>query len=307
MIPDSAIVEENGKPTLINHIKFSVVHPKKPDGTEWDQTQDAVNNIRHAATLDIPHIALNPGAFPLDHRAVIVGGGPSIESELENIRALAADKRNHIFALNWAHTWLLKQGIPPDACVLFEIDVDPCGIIEAAHPDTTYYICTHCHPLTAESLKGHKRVLWNTPPNSPGEEVALNELFPNEVWLGGGVATFLRTVSLALALGYRNFDVFGCDSSFPDDAKTTHVNGYPTIVSPEIDSMWVYAYDEKSGAQRRFRTVAYLAYQTEEFKAYCKVNHVLFKMRVHGDTLLGFLHRMMWAHQYEDATNAPVS
>ncbi len=294
MHPEFLTVIEEGKESLAPKVRPIVVKPKK-DGKEWDQTGDAANNMRYAATLDLPKLPLSP---PVPGCAIVVGGGPSIEDLLPEIKALVADPANRLFALNWAHTWLINQGVVPHGCVMFEIDVDPCQILESSHPDVTYYICSHCHPATFDGLAGRNRVLWHSPPNSPAEQVVFDEISPDELRIGGGISTFLRTLSLALALGYRSFDLFGIDSSFPDDASSTHVSGYPTIVSAIDDAIYIYARDELSGEVKRFKSVSYLAYQVDEFKKYCAFNHQAFSMRVHGDTLLAFVHRNMYRHQY---------
>ena len=291
------VVEDN-KEILAPKIIFHCTKPRDANGQIWDQTGDAARHIRLAAERNLPRIQkveeMRPG------RAIIVGGGPSIEGQLDKIREFAADKNNAVFALNWAHSWLINHGVIPTACVMFEIDVDPCQILDNTHPNVTYYVCSHCHPLTFEGLKDRKVVVWHSPPNSPVEKVALEECFAGDFNLGGGVATFLRSVSIAIVLGYRHFEIFGADSSFPDDYPSTHVIGYPTITSPKADGIYVYAKDDVSGVVRRFKTVGYLAYQVEEFIKYMKVNHQLFRMKVHGDTLLAFVHRNMWAHQYEE-------
>jgi hypothetical protein len=291
-------VTEDGKSVLAPKIIFYCTKPRDETGQIRDQTGDAARHIRLAAERNLPRI--KKVEEPNTGKAIIVGGGPSIADQLDKIKEFAADKNNAIFALNWAHTWLIKNGILPTACVMFEIDVDPCQIIDNTHPDVTYYVCTHCHPLTLDGLKDRKVVLWHSPPNSPGEKIALDELFPGDLNLGGGIATFLRSMSIALVLGYRQFELFGVDSSFPDDYPSTHIIGYPTITSPKADGIFIYAKDDKSGEVRRFKTVGYLAYQVEEFIKYLKVNHMLFRLKVHGDTLLAFVHRNMWAHQYEE-------
>jgi len=291
-----AVPTETGE--LASKLKITLVRPHDAEGNERDQSNEAAEHMELAAALGLPRLTMQP-MLPEGHRAVIVGGGPSIESELENIRLLSFDPRNMIFALNWAHTWLLQKGIVPDACVMFEIDVDPCQILEAAHEHVTYYICSHCHPLTFEGLKGSRCVLWHSTPNSDQEKIVFEKLYSKDIALGGGISTFLRTLSIALALGYRNFELFGVDSSFPEGSKSTHVGGYPTIVDAVADAFPIYARDDKSGVVKKFMTVSYLAHQVEEFKQYCLMNHQLYKMHVHGDTLLAFVHRCMWAGQYE--------
>jgi hypothetical protein len=159
------------------------------------------------------------------------------------------------------------------------------------------------HPKTFDQLLAkvpkHNVFIWHmTPDNELGAET-FKELFPNQPMIGGGIATFLRSISLACCLGYRDYDLFGVDSSYPDDSASTHVEGYPAITKPDVDGIDIWCRDEKTGDVRRFRTVGYLAMQAEEFKQYCRKNHHLFRMKVHGDGLLPFIHRHMWPGQYE--------
>lgn len=288
---------DDGTVEVLAPIHFKLQKPTLEDGKLWDQTNDAARNMRYAATLSIPTLVRRQ--LPRLGRAVIVGGAPSIKDHLEEIRALAADPYNAVFAINWSHTWLIQNGVVPRGCVFFEIDAEPDTVLKAAHPDVTYFVCCHCNPKTFDALEGFKRVLWHTPPNSPPEKAVSDELWPNIEMVGGGISTFTRTMTIALFMGYRHLDLFGCDSSFPDEGDT-HVEGYQTIMDAETDGMWVHARDDVTGETRRFRTLGYLALQHEEFKEYCRINHAMFSCRVHGDSLLRWSHSRMWPDQYTD-------
>lgn len=277
-------------------IRFHTQKPVDAQGVERDQTGEAAEHMRYAATLGLP--TLTQRQLPRLGRAIIVGGAPSIKNHLDDIRELAKDKNNEIFAINWSHTWLINQGLPPHHCVFFEIDAEPDSVLKAAHKDTTYYICSHCHDKTFDMLKDHKRVLWHTPPNSKAEQEVGEELFKGSPLVGGGISTFTRTMTVALYLGFRHLDLFGCDSSYPEDGNT-HVDGYETVMDPNSDALYVWAKDDKTGETRRFKTLGYLALQHEEFKEYCLINHASYSLRVHGDSLLRFTHSHMWPDQYE--------
>lgn len=292
------IVKEDGKDAEVNFpIRFKLTKPLDDEGNQRDQTGDAAEHMRYAHTLQLPTLTMP--STPRIGKAVVVGGAPSIAGFVDKIKELAADPDNAVFALNRSHTWLLNLGIVPYGCPLFEIDAEPDSLFKNAHPDVTYYICSHCHPKTFDELKGHKRVLWHSPPNSPGEKVVADELFEGAVHVGGGVGTMLRTVSLALVLGFRSIELFGCDSCFPDDSPSTHVEGYETVNNVETDSFYIYARKEDGSEVRRFKTVGYLALQVREFEEYCKVNHHMFALRVHGDSLLQFSHKTVYPHLYE--------
>lgn len=293
---EKLITVENGQNVVNFPIRFNLQKPSDKDGNQRDQTDDAAKHMRYAASLGLPE--LKNRSTPRMGKAIIVGGAPSIKDNLEKIRTFAADPDNTVFALNWSHTWLINNGIIPKACVFFEIDAEPESTLKAAHPDVTYYICCHCHPKTFDDLKGFKRVLWHTPPNSEVEKQVGEEIFQGSLLCGGGVGTFTRTLTIALYLGFRQIELFGVDSSFPDDATSTHVDGYETDAKPEVDGFYVHAKVEATGEVKRFRTMGYLALQVEEFKEYCKVNHYVFALRVHGDGLLGFVHKMTYPDQY---------
>lgn len=290
------IEDDSGEEPLKYPIRFHLQKPNDEFGNIRDQTHDAAKHMRYAHSLGLPELKNEPR--PRMGKAIIVGGSPSMKNHLEHIRRLADDPDNTLFAVNWSHTWLIQNGIVPDACVFFEIDAEPEDTLKAAHQDVTYYICSHCHPTTFDELKGFKRVLWHTPPNSPIEKEVGDEIFPGSNLVGGGIGTFTRTLTIALHVGYRNIELFGVDSSFPDNATSTHVDGYETTAKPDVDGFYIYAKVEDTGEIKRFRSMGYLALQVEEFKEYCKVNHSVFAIRVHGDGLLRFVHKNSYPDQY---------
>ncbi len=107
-------------------------------------------------------------------------------------------------------------------------------------------------------------------------------------------------MTVGLHKGFRHFDLFGCDSSYPPTGKS-HVDGYETIMDAQTDGMELSARDDSTGEMRKFRTLGYLALQVEEFKLYCQANHMMYSLRVYGDehSLLKFTHERMFPDQYE--------
>lgn len=289
------VKDEQGNDQVKHPIRFQVRNSETPTGDIRDQTKDAAEHMRYAATLRLPELGKSPR--PRLGRAIIVGGGPTLKTELENIRALARDPCNAIIAVNWSHTWLINNGIIPQGCVFFEIDAEPDSVLKAAHPDVTYFICSHCHQKSFDELDGRRRVLWHSVPNSPVETEVSKELYPGAEYVGGGISTFTRTMTVALFLGYRHIDLFGCDGSYPE-AGSTHVEGYETVMDSVVDGMDIWGKSETTGEVRKFKTLGYLALQVEEFKVYCQVNHQVFSLRVHGDSLMRWVHKEAFPDQY---------
>jgi len=278
-------------------IQFVISKPKDPvTGEQRLQFEDMANNMRYAHSLNLPQLEI--GEFKGDARAILVAGGPSVEGQLEKIRELALVPGNVVFAVNWTHTWLINNGIIPHGLVLFEVDAEPLSLMETLHKDVTYYICSHCNRGTFDALDGYKRILWHINPQDELTTKVREELFSDRPHLGGGSCTFVLTVSLALCLGYRYFDVFGADSSYPDE--NTHLSGYPAAVTDKEDRLDVFARNPLTGEVRKFKSVGYLAHQVDEFAKYCVHNHPFFKMRMYGDGLLQWQHRIMYPGEYLD-------
>lgn len=212
---------------------------------------------------------------------VIIGGAPSIETRLEQIRAKSYEPYNILCSINCAHKWMLEHSIIPDIHVIFEEDVDPETVLGKAHMNSVYYVCSTCPPRVFDYLVENKVVLWHYWDADKEYDKLVNELFPGEFMVGGGYTTLFRTINIALLLGYREFDLFGIDSSFKDDNKQ-HFNGYPTKPSPEgLADIWVKG--------RKFRTLGALALQAEFLRRFCRANSDQIKVRVHSGGLLGYM------------------
>jgi hypothetical protein len=289
-------IEKNGEQFRLTPLEIKTKKPIDNIGNERDQTLDAVRHMRYAATLNIPTLKAVPR--PRDGKALIVGGGPTLADQLDQIRSLAEDPKNAIFAVNWTHTWLIQRQIIPTCCVLFEIDVEPDNVLKASHEEVLYLICSHCHQKTFDELKHRKRMLWHSVPGSKPEYDAAKELFPDVTILPASIWTFIKSISVALAFGFRSFDLFGCDGSFPDGSSSTHVDGYETSNNVDTDGFCVYAEDGGAGIVKRYNTVGYLTHQVEEFKKFCETNHHLYSMRVHGNSLMRFVHQQTYPDQY---------
>ena len=84
-------------------LKVNVKAAGTPDGI--------VSNIRSAIARGLPELV--PSLIAHDGHMVVVGSGPSMPSQIENIRAERARGRP-IFAVKGAHDFLCKNGIQPD-------------------------------------------------------------------------------------------------------------------------------------------------------------------------------------------------
>lgn len=261
-----------------------------------DQIEDAARNIEASVYSGLPELKI---AAPHAGVAVIVGGAPSAKKYVENIRNHRA-LGHRIYAVNDMHDWLIGEGIVPDGLVLHEVMAMPLKVFAKPHPDVTYYVASWCDPLVREELQGFKVLLWHGAVNAyeTRHEKAM-ACYPNSFRIGGGYATLHRTLNIAAVEGFSDYDIYGFECSH-EKGGATHLTGrtYP----PGFDEIEIIAEAKKPDGtveKRTFYTRQVLARQADEFKRHCLYHHGKFKMRVHGDGLVPWMHRTMFPTQYE--------
>lgn len=258
---------------------------------EWRET--CFRRLHYASKLKIRHL---PQLEPHTGKCAIVGAGPTVKDYLNEIKAIRGNDFNSVMTLNAAHDWLIKQGIKPRIHVIFEDDNPDVQTVLGGlpHKEVTYYIASHCPETIFKQLEGYNRVLWH-PFMAPQEyQQAIARWFPGEFMVCGGYATFFRTMAIATILGFRDFDLFGLDSSYEEDSS--HIDDYPTVSEePKIN---IYGRHPTTNEIRQFSTKGGLAFQANEFVEFCKVNQAGLKLRVHGNSLLRYLHESRYPEQY---------
>ena len=278
------------------------VHPIKYEN-KWDPALVAAStmNIMLASRLGLPELELSPKLR--GGKCIVVGSGPSVMEHIEDIRALSKDKLNMIFTVNEAHGLLLKNGISPNGALVFEIAPRAYKFLDSPAPDCTYYICSICDPGAFKALENNKRVVWHCATDIWLHRKALMDGFGkfNEqgavvaepMLVGGGFTTFLRTLNIAYVLGFRDYDLFGFESSFEGDSS--HFFGTPDYGGEIMDA---YVKVGPGDALTKFKSKAYLIRQADEFRQHIETWHKDFKMRVHGRGLLPSLHHHLQPQMY---------
>ncbi len=251
----------------------------------------AADHMRHSATLGLPELEVGRS---LQDKCLIVGSSPSLPFQLGDIIKLKSEGAK-IFAINDSIRYLLDNLVVPDYTVIFEISDQPGSVIRSLHPDITYYVSSMCHPSTFEALKDNKVIVFHLDSDQE-QHNALISLFKTPFAIGGGAFTFTRTLPLSIAIGFRDFEIFGVDCSFEKDS---HFFGDVNVQKTDI-----FVAKTTLGEQKAFKTKPYLVRQADEFKGICLNYHQMFKMKVHGEGMLARLHRRMWPQMYLDETGA---
>jgi SAM-dependent methyltransferase len=215
---------------------------------------------------------------PNNLECLIVGGGPSLNGQLETIRQMRAEGAK-LITLNGAYHWALEHGLKVSATVV--VDARPFNA-RFTHPtvdETLYLIGSQCDPAVLEGLPKVRTYLWHTTAEAIRD--ILEEKCPGQ-WFGvpGGCTVLLRAIPLLKMLGYRKFHLFGADSCVSADAQHH-----------------AYAQPENSGAPtfpatvggRVFQCTAAHIAQAQEFITLIRVMGDMFELQVHGNGLLGWI------------------
>jgi len=290
------VVEQHTEPAVsVND--GSLMHPVHY-GQNFDpvSVKIATENMKHSMTLGLPELDISQVR---GGQAIIVGASPSVKNYLEEIKKLAENKDNIVFAINDANDFLIDNGIIPHGNVLFEVAIDYKEFQRRHHPDITYYIHSFAHPTTFSHFADKKVILWHCFSDEAEHNVLLKHFKNKHFMVGGGSSTTLvKTIPICMFLGYREFELFGFDSSFPDENET-HFNGAPyKDFWKSMDIVCQIKKNDSGIQEKKFRTMAYLARQADEFRRMCEHFSWMTKIRVHGDGLLPWMHRNTYPQFY---------
>lgn len=242
-------------------------------------------NVRSALARGYPQVGISRATT---RKCVIVGGGRSILGQIDKLRELY-DEGAYFLAVNQVHNWLIENAMKPHGQIIYEVGPIMDHLQLHLHPDVRYFVCSICDPETFDKLEGYDIHVWNTCTQSAETNAAPAGHF----LVGGGGTTMARAIPLGLHLGFRNFDVFGAESSYEE---LSHFNGTPEHAKDRID----ITVKLSDGRVRVFNSAPYLALQAQNMRDIFKLHHWMFKCRFHGDGMLPWIHRNMFPEQYAD-------
>jgi len=166
--------------------------------------EEIFNNIRENSKRPGKWLKAEPAH---DGVAVLCGSGPSLFDTLPQISAHRA-LGHKIFAMNGAAAFLDKHGITPDYQVLIDAREETKTLIG---PAKEYLFASQVHPACFEMVDAK---LWHLQVGNMENE------FPDyddDYCLIGGAASVGNTATcLAYAMGFRNLQIYGYDSSHRD-------------------------------------------------------------------------------------------
>jgi len=196
-------------------------------------------------------------------KLLICGGGPSLHDTLKTIRKMS--KKSKVLGCNKTHDWLLKKGIKPDYACLLDPKDWVADYIKKPHKNCTYLIANQCHPDVFDSLADFNVVLWHAGEDYYNEEwptKILKQEYQDRIWkvVPGATTVGLRAILVGYLLGYRDFQLFGFDSSLNKDGQA-HAYAKPKPPDAKEGQM---ALQSKIGTEV-FTTNSHMAKQCTDF------------------------------------------
>ncbi len=205
-------------------------------------------NIDLAMARGLPE--LEALAKPHDGHIAIVGSGPDLVNQLDELRAFDGP----IVAVKDAHDWLQERGILPHYAFAVDPQEHRWNCFKKKHPDIEYVIAAQCHPAMFDHLKDMRVTLWYP-------YVKADTFYPpNKFLIGGGTTSGLRAIAVFYMRGWRHLDLFGFDSCLQDGLL--RVNGTPPKVSDPIQEISLSPHD------RSYRCNPTMALQAQNFQSY---------------------------------------
>lgn len=259
-----------------------------PEGYRGDVPVDALCNTPDAelfanVDINIKRDLLTLGEAPAhDGVALLCGGGPSIEHDIEEIRAR---QRNGavIFALNDVGHYLRGHEIDPEWLVIIDCRPENIRFLDGL-PAKNYLLSPQCDPALYDRLAGQNVVTLI--PAIEGMEARIPAKFHHFCMIGGGITVGLTAMAAAYTMGFRDLHLYGYDSSDSDDGEAhAYQQKQSKAESKRLDA-WFQG--------RKFRCSFAMYAQADGFQRFSQMlaNEGVV-ISVHGDGLLPSIAREM--------------
>lgn len=238
--------------------------------TEADQV---IANVTAACARPLPWLQkhdLHEG------HALIVGGGPSVADNLEEIKFLA-QQGHTIVALNGAAQYLRRKGVKVDWQVILDARSENARFIDQAQ---RYFICSQCDPSVFDAADPVKTTVFhvNTRPTicavPKDREAHL---------ISTGSTVGLIAMGILFLQGFKNIHLYGMDSSYTENhhAYEQRLNDSDTVVEATVEG-------------RTFKCAPWMVAQVTQFQEVAtQLAEAGCTITVAGDGLLPHVARLM--------------
>jgi len=237
--------------------------------------EEWLSNIRTNIKRHLPQVK---PFLVQDVEVCLVGGGPSLEETLPELKELV-ENGCKIITVNGSHDWVVSKGLRPSAHVMIDGREWNSRFVKNPVKGCRYLIASQCHPSVFDALEGQDTWIFHAV-NYKGETEMLDEYYMGHYHLiVGGSTVMLRAIHLVRMLGFKRMHIFGMDSCYLDDKHHAYDQ-------PENDD---YKVIPVVCAGKTFQCAAWQAAQAEDFMKFIRANGDNFELSVKGPGLIAHI------------------
>lgn len=235
-------------------------------------------------------------------RIALVGGGPSIKDTVGELADF-----DTIIACGSAHDWLQANSPKiPTFCAVCDPDPVMANYLRAPDAQTKYLVSSHCNPTVFDALSGYDVTMWHCWPVGAGDQEArdyLESKTPGWIAVGGGCTVGLRSLTLALMMGFSDLHFFGFDSCIGMTDDDHHAYPFTDETKEFLGTIYNLRIGMGSSIPdiREYRVAGYQLAQAEHYKQMLMAFGHIFKPTFHGPGLIADMQAMIDARVNEEA------
>lgn len=208
----------------------------------------------------------------------LVGGGPSLDSQLDKLREF-----KNIIVCGSAHDYLVDKNVIPTYATVCDPDAISARYLTRPNRLIKYLVATGCHDQVYDNLQGYEVFMWHC----HSDDYMQTKIESDFQAIGGGCTVGLRSLSIAIMLGYSDIHFFGFDSCLGTDSKH-HAYDFTDETQEELGKIYkvCLGYDNKANKGKIFYCAGYQLAQLVHFKDFYAKYNSMFEPTFHGEGLL---------------------
>ncbi len=257
------------------------------------------DNMRANFSKGIPdlHALTNSKSGPV----IILGGGPSADSKIAELRNLH-DSGVPLIAISRMYPWCLKNGIHPNYVVSLDCSKEQEAGFVDIQPETTYLMASVTRPEIVDLIleKNAKVYLFDSRDDRKIKKLRREAGYQAVTVVNCGGSVTVLCISLALNLGFRELNIFGFDCLIP-----TPENHHAADIAGE--SVPLKLIDVTVAGENVLTTPSFLEFagQALDLFSVAHENDMLDAVKVYGDSLIN----KMWPDMtwHEEAPDVSLS
>lgn len=255
----------------------------------------AYANLKKNIQLKLPKIETLPEYRKIkghDVPIALVGGGPSLKNQIEELK-----KFRTIIACGSSHDYLISQGIIPTYAAICDPDAISINYYKNPHTETKYLISTGVDRVVIDHLNKYQVVLWHCHSNDY-DRVEIEKLEGKDYHgISGGCTVGLRSINIAIMLGYTNLHMFGYDSCLNNEechayeVSKEERASFGRLFSVKLRDL--IKDDGEGPGDKIYYCLGYQLAQANNFKEFFLNFGKVFTPTFHGDGLLPDLYKLI--------------